>query len=165
MNGVPRSTLHDHCVDKSQHDSKYGPNPYLTIGEEEELVRFLDVHCRVGYQYTQKHVLSIVQEIVGSKGMKAQVSNGWWEAFLRRHPSLALRTAVPLSIARAIATDAHMIECYCDKVKETLEANNIFDKASNIFNCDKIGFALAPKNPKVVCTVGTKAVSHLTSDT
>ena len=83
MYGVPRSTLHDHCVDKSQHDSKYGPKPYLTIGEEEELVRFLDVHCRVGYPYTQKHVLSIVQEIVDSKGIKAQVSNGWWEAFRR----------------------------------------------------------------------------------
>ena len=62
MYGVPHSTLHDHCVDKSQHDSKYGPKPYLTIGEEEELVRFLDVHCRIGYPYTQKHVLSTVQE-------------------------------------------------------------------------------------------------------
>ena len=155
MYGVPCSTLHDHCIEKSQHDSKYGPKPNLTIGEEEELVSFLDVHCRIGYPYTQKHVLSIVQ-VVDSKGIKAQVSNWWQEAFLRRHPSLTLRTAVPLSIARAIATDAHMIECYFDKLEETLEANNIFD---NIFNCDEIGFALAPKTPKVVCTAGTKAVS------
>ena len=72
MYWVQRSTLHDHCVDKSQHDSKCGPKSYLTIGEEEELVRF---HCRIGYPYTQNHVLSIVQEIVDSKGIKAQVSN------------------------------------------------------------------------------------------
>ena len=119
-------------------------------------MRFLGVHCRIGYQYTLKHVLSTVQ-VVDSKGIKAQVSNVWWEAFLRRHLSLTLRIAVPLSVARAIATD--------DKLEETLEAINIFDKASNIFNCDEIGFALALKAPRVVCTVGTKAVSHLTSDT
>ena len=82
MYGVSRSTLHDHCLDKSQHDSKGGPKPYLTVGKEEELARFLDVHCRIGYPYTRNHVLSIVQEVVDSKGIKAQVSNGWWEAFL-----------------------------------------------------------------------------------
>ena len=70
---MPRSTLYDHCVDKSQHDSKYGPKPYLTIGEEEELVSFLDVHCRIGYPYTRKHVLNTIQVVVDSK---AQVSNG-----------------------------------------------------------------------------------------
>ena len=66
---------------------------------------------------------------------------------------------MPLSVAIDIATGAHTIECYFDKLEETL---NIFDRASNIFNCDKIGLALAPK---VVCTAETKAVSHLTSDT
>ena len=156
MYWVPRSTLYDHCVGRSQQDSRCGPKPYLTVGEEEELVRFLDVHCRIGYPYTRKHVLSIVQGIVDARGIKAQVSNGGWEAFLRRHPSLTLRTAVPMSVARAIATDAHMIECYFDKLEETLKANNIFDKASNIFNCDETGFALAPNAPKVVCTVGSK---------
>ena len=60
-----------------------------------------------------------------------------------------------MSVARAIATDSHMIECYFDKLEETLEANNIFDNASNIFNCDETGFSLAPKAPKIVCTVGT----------
>ena len=52
MHGVPHSTLHDHCVGKSQYNSKCGPKPYLTVGKEEELVRFLDVHCRIGYPYT-----------------------------------------------------------------------------------------------------------------
>ena len=80
------------------------------------------------------------------------------KAFVKGHPSLTLRIDVPLSVAKAIATDEHMIECYFDKLEETLEANNIFDMSSNIFNC---GFVLAPE---VVCIVGTKAVSHLTND-
>ena len=75
MYGVPRSTLHDHCVGKSQHDWKCGLKLYLTVGEEEELVRFFVVHCRIGNQYTWKHVLSIVQEIVDLNAIKPQVSN------------------------------------------------------------------------------------------
>ena len=73
MHGVPHSTLHDHRVGKSQYNSKCGPKPYLTVGKEEELVRFLDVYCRIGYPYTRKHVLSIVQEVVDSEGLKATV--------------------------------------------------------------------------------------------
>ena len=165
MYGVPRSTLHDHFVGKIQPDSKCGPKPYLSIEEEEELVRFLDVHARIGYPYTRKHVLGIVQEVVNSKNIKTKVSNGWWESFLKRHLSLTLRTAVPLTLARAIATDQSMIECYFDKLEETLQVNGIFDKANNIFNCDETGFSLAPNAPKVVCTKGSKVVSHITGNT
>jgi hypothetical protein len=164
MFGVPRSTLYDHSVGRVG-ASKSGPKPYLTVEEEEELVKFLDVHSRIGYPYTRKHVIFLVQEVVNDKGINTTVSNGWWEGFLRRHPSLRLRTAVPLSVARAIATDENMIECYFDKLQETLTANDIFDKPCNIFNCDETGFALSPKAPKVVATLGTKAVSHLTSNT
>jgi hypothetical protein len=165
MYGIPRSTLYDYYIGKSNLDSKSGPKPYLTSEEEEELVDFLEIHSRIGYPYTRKHVLAIIQDIIDTKGIKATVSNGWWQSFLRRHPTLTLRTAVPLSIARASATDAHMIDSYFDKLEKVLVKNDILDKANNIFNCDETGFSLSPKSPKVVTTVGTKVVSHITGDT
>ena len=61
MYGVPRSTLHDHYVGKHQMGSKSGPKPYLTIEEEEELVSFLEKSATIGYPYTCKHVLSLVE--------------------------------------------------------------------------------------------------------
>ena len=165
MYHIPRSTLNDYCIGKSDLDSKSGPKSYLTAREEEELVDFLEIHSRIGYPYTRKHVLGIIQDVIDTKGIRATVSNGWWQSFIRRHPTLTLRTAVPLSIARASATDAHMIDSYFDKLEKILVKNNILNKASNIFNCDETGFSLAPKSPKVVTTVGSKQVSHITGDT
>lgn len=75
---------------------------------------------------------------------------------------MALKTAVLLSIARAVATDTHMIESYFDKLEDTLEENGIFNKASHIFNCDETGFCLSTKPPKVISTVRMRDVSHVT---
>ena len=57
----------------------------------------------------KSQVLALVQRIVDKKGIKPTVSNGWWERFAVRHPQLSLRTAVPLSLARAMATDPAVV--------------------------------------------------------
>ena len=43
---VPSSTLHDHISGKIQDGTKPGPDPYLNLAEEEEVVSFL-LHCRI----------------------------------------------------------------------------------------------------------------------
>ena len=58
-----------------------GSKPYLTIEGEEELVSFLETSATIGYPYTCKRVLSLVQEILNSKGIETVVSNVWWEIF------------------------------------------------------------------------------------
>ena len=164
MYGVPRATLHDHY--RGRHDNgKAGPRPFLSFGEEEELVVFLELHAKIGYPYTRKQVLQIVQDIVTTKGIEAEVSSGWWDSFCRRHPSVVLRSAMPLSLSRAHATDPAVLNAYYDKLEEILKSNKILDKAGSIFNCDESGFSLSPKSPKVVCSAGMKAVSHITGDT
>lgn len=162
--GVPRSTLYDHCKGKYQTSSKCGAKPYLTAAEEEELVSFLDKSSRIGYPYTRKQVLALVQQILDSKNINTKVSNGWWERFQQRHPAIRLRSAMPLSVARAKATDYEVLDNYFDMLKETLESNGIINNASCIYNCDESGFPLSPKCPKVVCEVGTNP-TYVTSDT
>ena len=39
--GVPKSTLHDRISGKVQQGTNSGPDPYLTVEEEEELASFL----------------------------------------------------------------------------------------------------------------------------
>ena len=101
--GVPRSTLHDRVSGKIQHGRKPGPDPYLTIEEEEELASFLVKCAKIGYPHTQKQVLSLVQQMLEHKGITASVTSGWWERFSSRR-NLTLRTAVPLTYVRAMAT-------------------------------------------------------------
>ena len=66
---------------------------------------------------------------------------------------------MPLSLARAMATDYTMLQNYFDMLQETLEANGIFNQPSNIFNCDEMGIPLA------ISKKGLKQPSHLTNDT
>ena len=102
---VPKSTLHDRVSGRVLAGRCSGPPKYLTDEEEVELERYL-THCSsVGFSRSRQQVIQIVQEVVTHKGMVATVTHGWWESFRRRHPKLTLRTAAPMSYARAMASD------------------------------------------------------------
>ena len=94
--------------------------------EEEELVAFFffeSVRATVGYPRTRQQILSFIQQIVDSKGLKAHVTEGWWQRFSGRHPQLVLRTAISLSYSRAIAKDGDVINHYYDLLEESLLEN------------------------------------------
>ena len=118
---------------ESQYGTKSGLKTYLTI---EELVNFLIWCAKIGYPHTKKQVFSLVQQIVDDKGIHTTITNGWWEHFCHRHPQVTLRTAVPLSIARAMASDRMVLNTYYDLLETTLKSNGIFNNPVHIFNCD-----------------------------
>ena len=100
----PPVTLFDHMSGKVEIGSQPGRKLYLNAVEE-ELTSFLVQTAKISYPHTKCQLLALVQQIIDAKGIKATISNGWWERFVSRHPKLSLRTAVPLSLARAMATD------------------------------------------------------------
>ena len=133
MYGIPRSFLHDHVSGRIEHGALPGPSPYLTKGEEEELVAFLVRCAGIGYSHTRHQIMLIVQEMVEGKGIQACISDGWWERFRKRHPELTLRVAAPLSFARAMVTNHDTLNAYYDLLEDTLKENGIFNNASWIF--------------------------------
>ena len=160
---VPRSTLFDRVTGKVVHGARSGPQPYLSIEEEEELTNFLLETAKIGYAHTRKQVLALVQQMVNSKGIATTVTNGWWERYVQRHPNITLRVAVPFSYARAMATDREVIDRYFDMLEDCLRSNGLLNKAAVIFNCDETGLPLDPKSHKVVDRVGCKNPSYITS--
>ena len=160
---VPKSTLSDKALGKVPMRARSGPPSYLTIEEEEELTSFLLEMAKIGYALTRKQVIALVQRITDSKNISANISSGWWERYVRRHPQLTLRVAVPVSMARAMASDRDVIDRYFDMLEDCLKSNGIFNKPSCIFNCDESGIPLNPKSLKVVDKVGSKNPSYLTS--
>ena len=94
--------------------------------------------------------MALVQRIIESKGIEAifisySISNGWWERFRKRHPNLTLKSAMPLTYARAMATDSDVFHHYYDMLEETLKSNGIFDNPTHIFNCDETGLPYGPE--------------------
>ena len=91
---VPKSTLHDCLTGKISFNARAGPMPYLTHSEEDELASFLVYTAKIEYPFTRKRVLYLVQQMVEDKGVilaQGQVTNGWWECFKQRHPSIVLK--------------------------------------------------------------------------
>ena len=163
MYNVPRSTLSDKVLCKVPLKARSGPPSYLNTEEEEELTSFLLEMAKIGYAHTRKQVIALVQQIVESKGISTVVSSGWWERYIKRHPQIALRVAVPLSMARAMASDREVLDRYFNMLEDCLQSNGILDKPARIFNCDETGVPLNPKSPKVIDKVGSKNPSYLSS--
>lgn len=155
--GVPKSSLGDRISGRVEPGSVSGPTKDLSTKDEAELVRFLSWCATIGYAKSRKDVLTLVQRILDSRGVQRTVTNGWWESFCKRHPTLMLCTAIPLSMARTRASDPEMMSRYFDLLEQTLEDNNLVGKPGRVFNMDKTGMPLDPKPPKVVVERGGTA--------
>ena len=91
---VPKSTLADRVSGHVKFGSHSGPERYLDDKEESQLVRFIIGSSKMGYAKTKMEIMLIAEELIANKGKEIKLSNGWWESFHKRHPSLTLRSAV-----------------------------------------------------------------------
>jgi len=65
---IPCSTLHDRVTGKVKMGARRGPPSCLTI--EEDKLKFLVCCVEIGYDHSLPQVLSLVQSMVNSKGIK-----------------------------------------------------------------------------------------------
>ena len=150
MYQVPKSSLHDRISGKVIPGSCSGPERYLNDTKENSLVTFLHKCASIGFARSKQQVISLVNEIVQKKGKAKAVSSGWWESFRKRHPELVLRTAEPLSYARAVCSSDGILDAYYDMLEATLTDNGLVGKPGQIFNMDETGMPVDP-NPSY-CT-------------
>ena len=99
-----------------------------------------------------------------AKGIEKTVVYSWWQRFCQRH-TVSLRTAVPLSLNRAKATDPFVIERHFDLLEETLRSNGLLNGPTHLFNCNETGMPLSPKSFKVVAVTGSKNPCCITGNT
>ena len=137
--GVPKSSLGDRISGRVLVDATCGPSTYLS---PRELVTFLSRCACIGCAKSCKEVLVLVQRVLDRRGLKKLVTNGWWESFRHRHPNLTLRRAVPLSLARARASDPEMLSRYFDLLEQTLQENDLRGKPGQLFIMDESGMPL-----------------------
>ena len=115
---------------------------------------------RIGYGKTKKEILAIVQKTVEKKGPLKDKFNGegWWQRFMCRHSDLSLRTADPLSKARADALTQAKVEEYFKLLSATLDEHDLTHKPFQIYNVDESGVPLEHRQPKRVAEKGAKKV-------
>ena len=119
---VPKSTLYDPLTGKVMFGSDSGPTKYLSNVEEKELVQFLLFGCSsIGFAKPHKQILAIIQSVVHQKAINVTVTNGWWDSFRKKHPSLSLRNPEQLSHVRAVCTSPEAFDHYFDILEEILD--------------------------------------------
>ncbi len=122
-NGVPRSTLKDRLSGRVSHGTMPGPVKYLTADEEGMLVDYLLKCAEIGYGKTRRDVCCLVESYLQIKDKKhsdRQLSNGWWEKFIRRNSSLRLRVGDSTAGVRFDAVTAENMDNYFELLKSTL---------------------------------------------
>ena len=83
---------------------------------------------------------------------------------MSRHIELCHRTAVPLSVARAMATDQNVLDRYFEMLTETFIDNGLINRPTQIYNCDETGMPLGATSNKVVAKVNSKPCSIISND-
>ena len=92
---------------------------------------------------------------------KKLAGTDWLNGFLKRNPTLSLRTPEATSFARATAFNKHLV----NKLLNLLEGLTLKLKVTGerIFNLDETGLTTVQKILKVICAKGMKQVGQVTS--
>ena len=127
--GVPRSTLQDRVNGKVTHGAQPGPRPYLAPAEEKELAMFIVDVAKAGYGKTRKQIKAIAENVAVEKGTirSKKVSNGWFNQFMDRHPTLSLRKGDATANVRMDCLNPDTMKQYFDLLKNSLEEHGIMD--------------------------------------
>ena len=150
LHGIPRTTLSDHKLGYVLPGSKPGRPTLLSSSEEQDLVDFLLHSAAIGYARTRNDVILMVERMMLKRGEQRELSGGWWNSFVKRHPEVGLRTPATLSISRARASSRDVIDSYFNVLEEILKGAGLTDSPSLIFNMDETGFPLDPKPAKTI---------------
>lgn len=107
---IPRSTLQFRLSSKFS-KSSMGPSPILTDNEEQLLVKWIIECSRKGFPQRKLDVQLSVKEFLTVDERENPFKDnmpgdGWFRAFLRRHPELSIRTSESVTSASAVVGEA-----------------------------------------------------------
>ena len=157
---IPKSTLHDRLNGKVEYDRRSGPPSILTKVEENRLADWLIELAQRGFGRSKDDLLDAVKKLVEKDERKTpfvknRPGDRWYRSFMKRNPSVRLRSVRPLDKKRAKISSADLDEWFAGYEKFVNE-NGLSNCPSQIWNCDESGFDLQGRAGKIVGPSATK---------
>lgn len=164
---IPRATLQFRKSGKFN-KTALGPNPVLTSEEESVLVTWIVDNHRKGFPRRKLDVQHSVKEFLEKSPRENPFTNnlpgdGWYRAFLNRHPELTTRTSEAVTSASSQVSEKDVKKWFGDIhfYLTSKGLQDILNDPSRILNGDETNFNLCPKNSKVLAPKGARNVYEI----
>lgn len=144
---VPRITLRNKITGISPIECPMGPSTILSKEEENILEDWIKDMANKHIPITKEELLDSVQRVIVDKNQETPFTNNrpgkkWYSSFMKRHPTIAERTAQNLCTARDNVTQ-NDVEKWFSEVESDLKERGLFGILKNpqrIFNTDESAF-------------------------
>ena len=130
-----------------------------------QLAEYLIQASKIGYGKTRLNVRCLVESHLRSNGnlIGSSISNGWWQRFLQRNPTVTVRSGNNLAGVRMDAVNRENIAAYFKLLRSIYDEHSFENYPECIYNMDETGVPLDPKSPKVIARKGAKKIHCRTS--
>lgn len=166
---VPRETVRRYVKQRRGNPDKPllqnlpGPAPILTAAEEADLVDMVHAMSEIGCGMTMAQANRAVLDVVADGRVhpfnkKIGPGRDWWEAFLRRQPTLSMRVGEKLERARACNDNINVMTQFMNTLSRLYAEHELLPHL--IFNTDET--KTEPKFPKVLARKGVRTAYILT---
>lgn len=164
---IPEKTLRDRLKKRNAIKGKLGQPPALGLDAEKKIVLHVKRLQAAGYAPTRDSLCRMAFNLAEQMGRvasahfneeKRKAGKGWLNAFLNRNPTLSIRKAQGVSMARADGMVKEEVNDYFNLLNKTLESLNILNKPGNIYNVDESGLQLNNPPKEVIAAKGSKSV-------
>lgn len=147
---------------------RMGRHTILPKSLEDQLFEYTLTMSDMFFGLTQDKLRSIAYELACRNGIKhpfdhesKKAGKDWLYGFLKRYPSLSLRSPEPTSLSRAIGFRKTEVETFYNNLEKVLSKENI--QATDVYNCDEVGMSSVQKPQKVLAKKGKKQVGQIVS--
>mgnify|MGYP000140301650 FL=1 len=177
MFGVPESTLRDRTLGlqpvphaTTGYVTNSGPSPMFSKIEENQLFNLVSYISKIGYGYSRKEFTHLATDFAISLKNKGDAEqpfgNSWFNGYKARHPQLILTKPQKLSVVRAKATLAAVLQEYftqLDLLLKLIKENGVHERPECIWDMDETGLQMEHSPSKVVCLKGSQPVAITSS--
>jgi len=172
--GISKSALSRYVIKFRQDEStilapNYRHSQIFNAKEENLLEEYLLTCSAMFHGLTPNNVRRLAYEMACRNNIQMpakwsetqEAGKDWLNGYLKRHPSLGIRSPEATSLARATAFNMHNINAYFDVLESVIRRLNAGGQV--IFNLDESGCTTVQRVPKVVTKKGSKQVGQVTS--
>ncbi|KAL4153947.1 hypothetical protein QTP88_001780 [Uroleucon formosanum] len=142
-----------------------GPATVLSDKEEELLQTWIIESCKKGFPRRKEDLQMSVKQFLDINNRHTPFKNnmpgnGWYRAFMQRHPLISIRTSEHVTTASACVSEKDIKKWFSDihqyLVDEKLD--DILQDPTRLFNGDETGFSLCPKTKSILAPKGAKDI-------